>query len=320
MKKKIFSMVILAAVLLCALASCGKSDEAYQIKESYDEASSENYSYSLGMKSDSDGLLSEKSEGTPAENAGDINNAQTPAVSDNRKIIETVDMTVETENIDRLMKDLEKEITALGGYIESSSYYGRSGKRDRYSATLTVRIPAASSGKFTSYVSDNGTVTAKSTSTEDVTLTYVDMESRVSALEAEKAALEEILKKARSVEDIISVRSSLTDVIYEIESYKSQLRTYDNLTSYSTVNITVDEVKEVAVVEEQSMWEEIGTNIRHNTESIRDGAEDLFVGVAGALPYIILMLVFVLVVIVVAAILKKRAKRKKSSKKIDENS
>ena len=50
-------------------------------------------------------------------------------------------------------------------------------------------------------------------------------------------------------------------MIYEIESYESQLRTYDNLIDYTTVTIYISEVERTIAAENQSIWQEIGTLI-----------------------------------------------------------
>lgn len=143
-------------------------------------------------------------------------------------------------------------------------------------------------------------------STEDVTLSYVDMESRVSALETEKAALETLLAKAETVDDIIIIRNQLTDVIYEIESYESRLRAYDNLIEYTTISIHISEVERVTVVEEQNIWQEIGENLKENFEDVGHDLVRAFVFVVSNLPYFMVWAVIISIVIfVVKKVIKK---------------
>ena len=104
-------------------------------------------------------------------------------------------------------------------------------------------------------------VTHREIRTEDVTLNYVDMESRIEALKIEKKSLEKLLGEAKNLTDLFSIQERLTEVIYEIESYESQLRTYDNLIDYTTVTIYISEVERTIAAENQSIWQEIGTNI-----------------------------------------------------------
>lgn len=307
MKRKLIVSMLTAVLLISCLAacltSCGSKDMAV-VENGY------------GMEAaDKNSSISESSTAS-----GGIGAETGNKVTDNRKIIVKTDLTIETKTFDSLIPELEKKIAEMGGYIESSSYDGNSYSYfDRRTASLTVRIPADSSDAFCGFVSENANVTSKSVSTDDVTLTYVDMESRVSALETEKAALEEILAKAKTVEDIISVRSSLTDVIYEIESYKSQLRTYDDLVDFATVNISIFEVEKETVVEEQSTWEKIGFNLKNNFESVWEGIVAFFVFLVSSIPYILLLAVIAVIVVLIVKFCARRVKRKKEAKKNREN-
>ena len=51
-----------------------------------------------------------------------------------------------------------------------------------------------------------------------------------------------MMEQATSMKDILSIQSQITDVRYEIESYESQLRVYDNQVTYSTVYLDLYEV------------------------------------------------------------------------------
>ena len=68
-----------------------------------------------------------------------------------------------------------------------------------------------------------------------------------------------LLEQATSIEDIITIESRLSEVRYQIESMESQLRTFDNQVDYSTVSISISEVKELTPVVEESA----GTRIRN---------------------------------------------------------
>lgn len=236
------------------------------------------------------------------------------SVSTNRKIIKTISISAETKEFDALIAKLDEELVRIGGYIERSSVSGNSYRYEgnRY-AEFTVRVPSNQSDGFTTFVSDNSAVTSKEVFTEDVTLSYVDIESRISALQSEKKSLETLLEKAETLEDIIAIQNRLTDVIYEIESYESRLRTYDNLIDYTTISIYISEVERETVVEKQTIWEEILTNLENNIRDLGNGLVRTFVFVISNIPYI---MVFVIIVVLITIIRKKRrAKVDKPSKK-----
>ena len=93
---------------------------------------------------------------------------------------------------------------------------------------MTARIPAKRLDEFVQRVGEQSNITNKEERVEDVTLQYVDLESRKKALATEQDRLLELLEKAESVEDIISIEARLSDVRYELESMESQLRTLNN--------------------------------------------------------------------------------------------
>ena len=85
-------------------------------------------------------------------------------------------------------------------------------------------------------------ITYRQENVEDVTLDYVDVESRKKMLETEQQRLLELLETAESLDDILTIESRLTEVQYELDSKESQLRTYDNQIDYSTVYLDINEV------------------------------------------------------------------------------
>lgn len=301
MKKIVYSAlsVLLCVMLMLSAVSCSKSADA-DFYDRYDNKGSA----SMEMEEDA-------AEGiTSAEDTG-------KTLTEGRKIIQNIELNLQTKEFAALLENVEKEISALGGYVEESTTNGLDPESRGYrSAHLIVRIPAENSTSFDSFLSENSVVTSRRVTTEDVTLQYVDMESRVKALTLEKEALEEILKKAVNVDEIISVRSQLTNVIHEIESYQSKLRTYDNLVDYCTVNIYIYEVERTAVVEKQTVWQEIGTNLKNNFANVGKGMVALFVFFISAIPYLIPVAAVAAAIIVPIRIKKaKKAKKNPEEKK-----
>ena len=280
--KKLFSLILIALLCLSLFAGCGRE---------------KTNSYANGGSA------------MPGEVDSSLKLGDTLEESD-RKIIVTVNMRVETKTFDSLISGIEAQVSELKGYIQSSDVSGNSASGNRY-ASITVRIPSDSHTAFTDYVTKNCNVLQKQVSTDDATLKYIDIQSRIDALKAEKTALEDLLKNAGSVGDIITVQERLTQVISQLESYSSQLRSLENLVSYSTVTLRISEVERVTVVEEQSVWGEIGTNLGNNFASVGDFLVDAFVFIVSAIPYL-LLLAFVGVIAVGAVMLAKKKKNNKN--------
>ena len=56
------------------------------------------------------------------------------------------------------------------------------------------------------------------------------------------------MEQATNLSDVLQIQNRLTDVIYQIESYESRLRTYDNLIDFTTIDLTIREVEVDGVI------------------------------------------------------------------------
>lgn len=242
---------------------------------------------------------------TEANNTGsykDTGAAEQQTRTSDRKLIKTVNMTVETKEFDSLLATVERRVEELGGYIESLDTYNGSAyssyRRSR-NANLTLRVPKDKLEEFLSEVAEVGNVVSRSESVEDVTLTYVDLESHKKTLLTEQDRLLELLEQAESIEDIITIESRLSNVQYQIESMESQLRTFDNKVDYSTVYLYIDEVEELTPVEvvEETVWERITGGFMQSLSNVGRGLREFCIWFVVHIPYFILWAVIIAVII-----------------------
>ena len=300
-KKSIKYSVILMVIafLMVILTGCGSSSSSY-------DSINGNYFGSIN-KGDStiiEGALSENNSTTQGSSSSN------KTVSTNRKIIEEYDFRVETKEFDVLLEKINKEVKNLGGYIEKSSI----DNDDHYrSADYTIRITQNNSLDFNNFISESSNVVHSETNTKDVTLTYVDIESRIKSYKTEQAKLEELMENATNLDDILSIQDRLTEVIYEIEAYESQLRTYDNLIDYTTINLYVVEVEKETVTEELSIWEEIGNNLQEGFSNVGDFMVNLFIFAISSIPYLLLFGLPVLITFFLVLMIKRIKNRKKGN-------
>ena len=230
-----------------------------------------------------------------------------------QKLITTVEINAETEDLDALMPQLSDHIAQLGGYVEfQNTYYGSSYSSYRHrSANMTIRIPADKLNDFLLHVEGASNVISKQQSQDNVTLQYVDTESRVAALEAERDRLMELLEQAGDLSDLLKIEERLTDVLYDLESTTAQLRSLDNQVSYATVNLYIDEVKIFTETQEQTVWQRIASGFGGNLRNIGEDIVDFFVWLVTYSPQLIVIggIVWLAVRTVRRAIKKRRAKK-----------
>ena len=250
-----------------------------------------------------------------ADNAASLKGTQSgsAALPEGRKWIITIDMNVETNDLDSLLENLDKEIQDQGGYVEDQNIHNGStyASRRYRSASLTIRIPAEKADQFTSDLSGLANVVSQNLRREDITLKYVATSSRVTALETEEARLLELLAKAETMEDLLEIEARLTDVRYELENHASQLRLYDNQVDYATIYLYIDEVQEYTPVEEPTFFERIQNTFSNSLEGLGDGIVNITVFLVGNSPYLLTLGGIATVIL----LLLKRTQKTKSSKK-----
>ena len=242
--------------------------------------------------------------------SGSINNGNNTVPKTGRKLIRTFNLDIETLEYEDFIASVKAEVNSLGGYIESSSTSGNSYNysSNRY-ANFVCRIPSEKVDEFISTVGGLGNITFSNEDTTDVTLNYVDTEARIKSLQTEYDQLLELLAEAENIDTIILLQQRLTEVRYQLESYQSQLRTYDNLVDYSTVNLHVNEVKRITSPEQKTVWERIGSDFSDNIYDISVDAQNFFVWFVANIPYFIIWAIIIVgIVLVVKFILHKSPK------------
>lgn len=308
------------ALAMVVCAGCGASDKGgYDMAASNgysQEAVEDGYDYSYDMEYyEAGGGLYEGGEPVSPESAPDM---ESPGIRDARKLIETVTLEVETKEFEQMMSVLELQIQGLGGYIENMSTYNGSrysGYNNSRYASMTIRVPRENLKGFLEKVSDAGNIVRRSDTVEDVTLSYVDMESRRNTLRTEQARLLEFLDKAETIEEIITIEERLSNVRYQLESMESKLRVIDNLVDYSTVYLNVSEVRELTPIENPTVWERITEGFGDSLCHIAESATDTFVWFLVNIPYILLWGAVLAAVIIVLRRRRKRLVQKKEALK-----
>ena len=296
MKIPKYMSFLLAVLLVAALCGCSSSVSKEMAMDNYYSA----------PESGAAGIYDGANE--KVEMSSNINAPLT-----DRKLIKTVDLNAETEDLDALLEAIAQRVTELGGYVENQRVYNGSAYASRRSrsASMTVRIPANLLDGFIDHVANQTNIVSQYTTVDDVTLTYVATESRVAALETEQARLLELMAQAQTMSDLLEVEARLTDVRYELESVTTQLNVLKNQVSYGTVNLNLDEVVEYTPVEEETFWQRVSGGFMDSLRGIGDGIVEFAVFILANLPYLVLIAagVGLLIFLTKRSIRKRRAKK-----------
>ena len=297
--KKFVCLTLVMVLMLSLFAGCGASSKgAMDMAAPREEAMEVPAAGMVMMNSAGPNTLTDKSQSVPGTE---------------QKLIKTIRMEAETEDLDALLPQINAKIDALGGYVENQELYnGSSYSSYRHrSASMTIRIPAEQLGSFVEDVKGVSNVVSYNESTENVTLQYVSTESRMKALEVEQERLLELLAKAENMSDLLEIEAWLTDVRYELESVTSQLRVLANQVDYATVHLYISQVKVYTETEEQTVWQRIGSGFKENLKDMGEDLTDFFVWLVTYSPQLIL---WAIVIAIAVTVLRKRIAKKRAKK------
>ncbi len=237
MKRSIFLPLLLATALTgCGPFGSGSTAASFAAAESYS-------GYGNNYAASTDTMMEMSAESAmPDGNRMSANSAADSSgdrISEERKLIRTVSISLTIPSSERLQESTETIRTAVegcGGYISSNySEYG-----DYASASLSARIPKDRADEFIEKVKGSGMrLRNLNDSSSDVTLQYVDVESRLRVKQETREKYEEYLKASENIQDTMAIEEQLAAVTEEIESYQSQMNTLNNQIDYTSIDIHI---------------------------------------------------------------------------------
>ena len=295
--------LVLALCLLAALctgcAASAPSDMAYDTMEntqaSSPEYKGEYFDAEFGVTTDA---------ALPEEAPGGSNSISVP--NDGRKVILTAEVRMEAKEYDAVLEALLSTVSDMGGYVSNREDYGH-GNRE---TTLTLRIPSTQYDTFINGLPGIANVTRLVQSSQDITESYIETESYLASLTTQQDRLLELMEQAESLEDLLAIEDRLATVRAELQYYASLKNSYDNRLSYSTVTLTLWEVKDYTVVQ-PTFGEELWETIKDSGRDFARFLENLLFFLIGAFPYLVLL---VIVLIPLRILIKKRRAKKAAVK------
>ena len=300
--KSISGLLIGGLILLFAVA-CGGGDFSSG-RSTSDNQSPEIKNDSL-MDNDFEEMSMQESENSPS-----FSLSYAPQET-NQKIIRRVSLDIETRDFDGATQGLLDLCRQLGGYVESSTVSGgQNGSLKK--ADLTFRVPRESLDSFLAQTKSGYTVVKEQLNAEDVSAQYHDTEARLKTLRIQQDRLNELLKEAAGLEDIIRLNESLSDVEYQIESLTGNLLRMDDLVSYSTVSIHVSALAETEIgIAEDSFGDRLRNAWDNSLIAVKQGGENFVIILIYLLPALVFLAVVGVTTLLIVRHVVKKNKRKR---------
>ncbi len=291
--KKLFAIMLTLALAL-SVCACGSSAK--------DSVTAGEVKYALPAAAMPEMAIAEPEEYGLANFSSDRSLADSGSggdvpVEDPDKIIYSASATVETTRFDDTIAGVEEMIKQYGAWMESSSisgadYYSAArGSNSNRSANFTIRVPSDKFSTMMGNLSTLGNVPYTYTYTENVTAQYYDTQAHLNAYKTQETRLLEMMEKAETVEDIVTIEDRLTELRYKIESLQTTLNGWDRRISYSTVDLSIQEVREYTPKTDvpQSYGAELWTSFVNGLRNVGQFFKELLVFLVSALPALIII-------------------------------
>jgi len=291
------ALVVLAAAILAVL---GNGNKIVPVQDAY------NYSGAAGMgvesslgtpagiSSRSDVVMPKNLTAEVAPSPVGLNAGFSQDVTD-KKVIKNGNLTLKVKNADEVAKKVAQIAKDNGGEVFSSNFYEN--PKNIKSGSITVKVPVVSFEKTFAELKKVATlVVQESTSGQDVTEEYADLQSQLKNKQAEEQQYLEILKQAQKIQDILDVTQQLSQVRGEIESLQGQIKFLNSQTDMASIFISLSEDANVGSVDSWRPWQVVKNSVNALIKKAQGFVDFVIVLMITAIPLILLyaLLIYVL--------------------------
>lgn len=220
-----------------------------------------------------------------------------------KKIIKTSWFDLQTKEFSKTLELINNKISELSGYVEYSNTNGSESEKNAQT-NFTVRIPQNGYESFNDFLKgEDFHVTSSGESATDITDQYVDVDARLSSLEAREKRMLELLNQAQTVEDMVAIEEKLGDLRTQIEVLTAQLKNFDQQVDFSSVTINLVQTDSMSLKKSDGFWAQAWEKIQMAFSLLINSTGYLLIAVVVALPYL-------LVAYLIYRIIKKRKAKK----------
>lgn len=318
MKKS--SLIIAISLSMLSLTACGGVGDGIPADRMYSSNSSEGYDivdngvgvagygdleldgtsvtsemkFADAAKSSETGGSGSRLENNSNNENNNSNSSQSTQRTSNQKLIRKVNLRTKIKSSAGLRDTINNILNLVdnaGGWVASNNVdFG-----SRYAGgSLSIRIPKNNVDNFLEVIENSDLiVTSKNETITDVTMDYVDTESRLNVKIKQKEKYMEYLDSAVSVDDLLNIEDKLADVVSDIEAFESKLKSMDSQIEYTEINLNIE--CETSVNRE-SFWERFKTALKDIREEV---GETFLDGLAWFLNALVSLVFFIPIMIIV---------------------
>ena len=206
-----------------------------------------------------------------------------------RKIIHTADISLAVEDFGPIPEKIAALAKQFNGYVARSNISGSPEQPRR--GSWTIRVPVDRFQELLAATRELGEPRSMASDSRDVSEEYFDVQSRVRNKKNTESRLLILLDESTgNLEQILTVEEKLDQVREEIERMEGRIRMLDDLTSMTTVILTIDEIKDFLPEESATYGTRIHRAFSTSLDNLSQTAQDLSVAVVYLLPWLAALL------------------------------
>jgi len=207
-------------------------------------------------------------------------------VAPDQKIIRVGSLDLKVSSIDDASEKISQIAKSNEGEIFSSNFY-QSGKNVK-SGTIEVKVPVGNFEKtFAELKKIANLVVRESTSGQDVTMEYADLQIRLKNKQAEEQSFLKILERSGKIEDVLAATREVARVRGEIESLQGQIKYMESQTDKSTISVSLTEDTTITFTDTWRPW-----------QFIKETFNGLFKDLQGIVNFIIVLIIRIIPVVI----------------------
>ena len=159
----------------------------------------------------------------------------TMQIPEERMIVRNGDISLVVDDVADVREEIEDLADELDGWVVSSNIYG---EQEEKRGRISIRVPSGSFDQAMAELREMAVrVTSESTSTQDITEEYIDLQSRLKNAQATEEQYLALLEQAEEVEDILSIYEALSRIRSEIEQIEGRMHYLEQTSSTSVISV-----------------------------------------------------------------------------------
>jgi hypothetical protein len=151
--------------------------------------------------------------------------------------VRTGDLTVEVPSLPPALARVRAVALSLGGVVSGESSRFPTARSSAAQSVLTLRVPEPRMDDALDRVAAVGRPLKRSTTSEDVTATLADLDSRVASAQRSVTRVRDLMDRATSLKDVVLLESELSQRQSDLESEQARQRVLNDQATLSTITV-----------------------------------------------------------------------------------